>query len=243
MARRATVLKQERARNPNLLLLDAGDTLFGQPLANETQGRIVVDAMNLLGYAAMTVGEADLQQAGLAALRQRADEARFPFLGANLSGSLPVKPYVLVTVGGTQIGVLGLANAGVARLDVPGGTIAASDPVEAARRLLPELRAMANVVVVLSHLGVDMDQRLAREVPGITVIVGGHDKRFIQSPITVDKTIIVQVGYNGEGLGLLRLQVDSRGNVTSFQGEVVLLSSAVPDDPEMRALIGPPRLP
>lgn len=243
MARRATVLKQERARNPNVLLLDAGDTLFGQPLADETQGKVIVDAMNLLGYAAMTLGESDLQLATVAVLRQRAGEARFPFLAANLSGPVPVKPYALVAIGGREIGILGLANADVARLEVPGGTFTISDPVEAARRYVPELRAVTNVVIVLSHLGVDLDQRLAKEVPGITVIVGGHSRRFIQPPIMVGTTMIVQAGFNGEGLGLLRLQVDSEGNVTSFQGEVVMLSGGVPDDPEMRALIGPPRLP
>ncbi len=132
MARRATILKQERAKNPNLLLLDAGDTLLGQDLATETQGKIVIEAMNLMGYAAMTLGEADVE-AGAPVLRQRATEARFPFLGANLGGDLPVKPYTLVKIGGREIGILGLLHTERTQIPAPGGmpfSISSSTPTE-----------------------------------------------------------------------------------------------------------------
>lgn len=236
MARRATLLKQERSRNPNLLILDAGDTLWGQPLANQTQGRVVVEAMRTMGYAALTLGEMDLQL-GLPALRQRGAEAGFPFLGANLSGDLPVKPYTLVTLGDQRIAILGLVNGERPQVTVPGGTVTISDPLAAAQRYVPELRRETNMIIVLSHLGLEMDQRLAREVPGITVIVGGHSKRIMQPPLRVGETIIVQAGFNGEGVGLLRLMLDSQGKVITYQGEFIYLTEGVPDDQEMQALL------
>ena len=60
IARRATLVKQLRQAQPGLLLLDAGNTLFGQPAADASQGKAPVDAMNLMGYTAMTLGQADL---------------------------------------------------------------------------------------------------------------------------------------------------------------------------------------
>lgn len=187
MARRATVLTAERAASPQLLLLEAGNSLFGQQVADDSQGRIPIAAMNLMGYSAMTLGQAELQ-AGAAVLRERASEARFPFLGANLPAGLPAKPYVLVNVGGRDVAVLGLTNAETPLIPAVGGAIAVGDPLEAARRYVPALRQQTTIVIVLSNLGKEMDQRLAREVPGITAIIGGHDREFLQPPCWRDRS-------------------------------------------------------
>lgn len=189
-----------------------------------------------MGYTALTLGEMDLQL-GLPALHQRGAEAGFPFLGANLSGDLPVKPYTLVTLGGHQIAILGLVNGERPQVTVPGGTVTISDPLAAAQRYVPELRRKANVIIVLSHLGLEMDQRLAREVPGITVIIGGHSKHIVQPPLQVGETIIVQAGFYGEGIGLLRLVLDGQGKVIAYRGEFIYLTEGVPDDPEMQTLL------
>ena len=241
-ARRATVLKTERASSPNFLLLDAGNSLFGQQVADDSRGRIPIAAMNLMGYVAMTLGQAELQ-AGSAVLRERAADARFPFLGANLPPDLPIKPYVLVTVGGREIAILGLTNAETPLIPAVGGSIAVGDPLEAARQYIPALRQRAAIVIVLSNLGKEMDQRLAREVPGITAIIGGHDREFLQPPLQVGRVVIAQAGFNGEGLGLLKLDIDSSGSITASTGEIRYLQSEIPDDPAMRSLIGPPVLP
>jgi 2',3'-cyclic-nucleotide 2'-phosphodiesterase (5'-nucleotidase family) len=242
VARRATVLIAERASSPNFLLLDAGDALFGQQVANESKGGIAIAAMNLMGYTAMTLGPTDLQ-AGLSVLRDRAAEARFPFLGANLPTDFPSQPYVLVNIGSRDIAILGLTNAETPLIPAVGGSIAVGDPLEAARRWVPVVRQQTNVILVLSNLGKQMDQRLAREVPGITAIIGGHDREFLQPPLQVGRTVIGQAGFNGEGLGLLRLEIDSSGTVTTSAGEIRYLRAEIPDDRAMRSLIGPPVLP
>ncbi len=242
MARRATVLRNERASSPNLLLLDAGNSLFGQQVADDSRGRIPIAAMNLMGYSAMTLGQAELQ-AGSAVLRERASEARFPFLGANLPADFPAKPYVLLNIGGRDIAVLGLTNAETQLIPAVGESIAVGDPLEAARKYVPILRQQATIVIVLSNLGKEMDQRLAREVPGITAIIDGHDREFLQPPLVAGQVVIAQAGFNGEGLGLLKLDIDSSGSITAFVGEIRYLRNEIPDDPAMRSLIGPPVLP
>lgn len=242
MARRATVLIGERAAAPGLLLLDAGDSLFGQPVADGSQGSMPIAAMNLMGYSAMTLGQTELQ-AGAAVLRDRASQARFPFLGANLPAGLPVKPYVIVNVGGRDVAILGLTNAETPSIPAVGGDIAVGDPLEAARKYLPALRRQTTIVIVLSNLGKEMDQRLAREAPGITAIIGGHDREFLQPPLLADQVVIAQAGFNGEALGLLTLAADASGGITASRGEMRYLRGDIPDDPPMRSLVGPPVLP
>jgi 2',3'-cyclic-nucleotide 2'-phosphodiesterase (5'-nucleotidase family) len=242
VARRAAILKAEQASSPNFLLLDAGNALFGQQVANDSAGSVPIAAMNLMGYAAMTLGQTELQ-AGIGVLRERAAEARFPFLGANLPADLPAKPYALVNIAGRDIAILGLTNAETPLIPTLGGSIAVGDPLEAARRFVPMLRQRASIILVLSNLGKEMDQRLAREVPGITAIIGGHDREFLQPPLQVGRVVIGQAGFNGEGLGLLRLEIDSSGAAATSAGEIRYLRSEIPDDPAMRSLIGQPVLP
>jgi 2',3'-cyclic-nucleotide 2'-phosphodiesterase (5'-nucleotidase family) len=242
VARRATVLTTERTTSPNVLLLDTGNSLFGQQVADDSRGQIPIAAMNLMGYAAMTLGPAELQ-AGAAVLRERAAEAQFPFLGANLPADLPAKPYAFVNAGGREVAILGLTNAEIPLIPAPGGSIPVSDPLERARRYVPLLRQRTAIIIVLSNLGKGMDQQLARDVPGITAIIGGHDREFLQPPLFVGKVVIAQAGFNGEALGLLKLDIDPSGRITAFKGEMRYLRSDVPDDPAMRSLIGPPVLP
>jgi 2',3'-cyclic-nucleotide 2'-phosphodiesterase (5'-nucleotidase family) len=116
LTRRATLVKRERVDRPQLLLLDGGNTLWGDAgLAAQTQGRVMVEAMNLMGYSAMALGELDLQL-GADALRERMAEASFPFLSANLvinsTGQLLARPYVLLDAGGRQVAVIGLTGSG-----------------------------------------------------------------------------------------------------------------------------------
>jgi 2',3'-cyclic-nucleotide 2'-phosphodiesterase (5'-nucleotidase family) len=222
--------------------LDAGNALFGQQVADESRGKIPIAAMNLMGYAAMTLGPSELQ-AGAAVLRDRAGEARFPFLGANLPEGLPVKPYVVVSTGGRDIAILGLTSSETPLVPAVGGSIAVGDPLEAARKYVPLLRQQTGIIIVLSNLGKDVDQRLAREVPGITAIIGGRDREFLQPPLISNHVVIAQAGFNGEALGLLKLELDAAGGITASRGEMRYLRADIPDDPAMRALVGPPVLP
>lgn len=236
MTRRATWLKQQREKTPEIIVLDAGDSLLGQGLADETGGDIVIDAMNLMGYNAMTIGERELQ-AGPDALRRWSARSSFALLGANLPEGSPTTPYVFVKVGQREVGILGLTSASVS---MPGG-LAISDPATAARRYLPEILKRTNVIIVLSNLGPAADEALARSVPGITAIIGGQAFVAPQPARQVQGTVLVSAGFNGEAVGLLTMEVDGSGAVTSFSSSATYLGSAIAEDEAMRRLIGPPR--
>ena len=240
------MVKQERQASARLLLLDAGDSLFGDRfLGQQTQGKGVVEAMNLMGYDAMALGGGDMRL-GLDTLRQRMAEAEFPFLSANvvLSGTetLFTEPYIIKEMGDHRIAIIGLTEPGAA--DAVQGAVTVLNPIETARRYVAEVSAKASTIIVLSHLGVEADMKLAKEVEGIDLIVSGTGQvllgRAVQNEIT--GTVIVQAavaipGQAGRRIGVARLQINSQGEIKGRQWTTVSLTPDFADDPEMRALL------
>ncbi len=241
MARRATVIKEYRAKTPYLLVLDAGDTLFGQPVSEISQGKALTEAMSLMKYDAMAIGERDL--AHFTELLDRSREAKFAFLSANLvyasTGKPVFTPYIVQNVGGRKVAIIGLTPTDdTFKSFVPQGTdITAKDPVETAREYVAKARAEnVDAVVILSHLGNVMDRKIAMEVNGITAIVGGHSYDLLQETLQLNNTVIGQAGYGGEWLGEITVEFDAEGNVMSARAGVIPLTADYADDPELAAL-------
>ena len=240
------MVKQERQTSSHLLLLDAGDSLFGDRfLGQQTQGKGIVEAMNLLGYDAMALGGGDMRL-GLDTLRQRMAEAEFPFLSANLvlSGTetLFAEPYTIKEMGDHRVAIIGLTEPGAA--DAVQGAVVVLDPIEAARRYVAEVSSKASIIIVLSHIGVEEDMKLAGEVEGIDLIVSGAGQVLLGQAVQNETTgtLIFQAevpspGHAGRMIGAAKLQIDGRGKVESHQWSVVPLTPDFADDPEMRALL------
>ena len=234
-------MKEVRKTSENVLLLDGGNTLFGnQPLVEQTQGQAIVEAMNLLGYDAMVLGSEDFRL-GLDVLRQRMDEAAFPILSANavLSGTdqLFAEPYVIKDIGGHKVAIIGLTNQEAA--NASGRAIVVLDPLDALQDLMDEVSKEADVIIVLSHLGTVVDMQMAGEVEGIDLIVGGQSRDVLDPPLwdEASRTVIAQAGYRGEWIGVVSLEIDGQGKVANHKGEVVVLTDEFADDPEMRAFL------
>lgn len=248
-SRLAGLVQQLRDQHPGAVLwLDGGDTWHGTNLANLFQGQSVVEVMNTAGVSAMVVGNHDFNYGG-EALLQRVQEARFPVLSANIlqeaSGQGLLDPVAFFEVNGLRLAVLGLTTPDTAVKTLPAHVegLAFLDPVEVASRWVPRLREEADLVVVLSHLGVEVDRELAARVPGIDVIVGGHSHTVLEKPIRVDETLVVQAGEYGKYLGVLRLQVAQRpdgeggSRVLGYEGYLIPVDAEIPGDPEIEAVI------
>lgn len=244
-----SLITQVRAENPgHTLLLDAGDTLQGTYVSNSSRGEVVMAAMNLAGYDAWTLGNHEFDW-GQEVLQARIAQATFPALAANLldaatgEGWEAVAPYTVIPVGQARVAVLGLAYPDTPTITRP-QNVAGLDfrgAVETVQRYLPELEQQADLIVVLSHLGFDGDQALARAVDGLDVIVGGHSHIFLERPSLVNGTIIVQAGAKGQVLGRLELTLDlATGRVTNYSRDQVLLpvsDKAAKTNPEVKALV------
>jgi len=241
LARRATAIKQERAQGEGIvLLLDAGNALLGQWVSVRSAGRVMVEAMNAMGYDALALGEYDLA-AGLGVVKQREKEASFPFLSANLvtvGDDQPiVRPYVILERDGASFGILGLTEPGTREVLEKLDEATLLDPVEVARQYVSELRGKVDVLIVLSNLGLEEDKALAAAVAGIDIIIGGNSRRLMKEPERVGNTLIVQQGYKGEWLGRLQVTYDANRQPASFAAEAVALTDSFGDDQEMSALV------
>lgn len=247
MARRATKVKQERAANPHVLLLDAGDSWLGdQPLAQKTKGAASVEVMNQLGYDAMTLGQRELQL-DLDTLRERMTAAQFAVLSANVvisgSGELVAEPYIIKRFGDRRVAIMGLTEegAGPAPASATGQpAVVVTDPIEAAGKYVAEASQKADVIILLSHLGRVIDLQLVAEVPGIDLIVEGRldgsQPGAIRDEATGTLLALAEVpkpGHAGRMVGVVRLQISNQGPVADYEWEIVPLKPDYADDPDM----------
>ncbi len=235
-------MKEVRKTSENVLLLDGGNTIFpgDRPLVQQTQGQVIVEAMNLLGYDAMVLGSEDFRL-GLDVLRQRMEEAEFPILSANVvmagTDQLFAAPYVIKKIGDHKAAIIGLTSEEAA--NATGGAIVVLDPLEALQDSMDEVNKEADVVIVLSNLGTATDMQMAGEVQGIDLIIGGGSRDVLDPPLwdELSSTVIAQAGYQGEWIGVASLEMDDQGAVVGHKGAVVPLTEEFADDSEMRAFL------
>jgi 2',3'-cyclic-nucleotide 2'-phosphodiesterase (5'-nucleotidase family) len=244
MARRAVVIQQQRQQHQNLLVLDAGNTLFGQTLSDNSSGRAMIEAMNTLGYNAMGLGDADILK-GTQVIADLANDAKFPFLSANLadasSKQLVGKPYTITTVAGRKIGIIGLTGISEGMPLSIKSKFIENDYLKAAKETIEQVKKETNAVIVLSTLGFDREQKLAKEVPGISVIVGGggnNQHPTDQKIAEGTSTVILCSTVNGEGLGTWTMNIDEQGKATNVIGQMLTLTQEdFSEDSGMLALI------
>ncbi len=232
----AGAVDRARQQQPSLLLA-AGDMIQGNAWANLFKGQSVIDVMNAMKFDAMVVGNHEFNF-GTEALQARIAQANFPILGANVEGLPSLKPYVVKELNGVKIGIIGVVTQDSVNTDPKNiAGLKFTNPENAIRKYLPELRRQADIIVVLSHCGYPVDRELAAAVPGIDVIVGGHTHTKLLHPEEVGHTIIVQAWEHAKDLGILDLEV-ADGKIVKFQGSLEEISPAsTPCDPKIQEIV------
>ena len=244
----ATVLNSIRSERPDALLLDGGDTWQGSYTTHHTQGQDMVNVMNALKPDAMTSHwEFTL---GIDRVTEIVDTLDFPFLGANIFDKEwdepAYEPYKMFERGGVKIAVIGqafpympIANPGWMFPDLSFGV-----REERMIEVVAEVRELgAELVVLLSHNGFDVDRKLASRVNGIDVILTGHTHDALPEPVLVGSTMLIASGSNGKFV--TRLDLDVRdGEVKGFAHKLIpIFSDVIAPDPAVRALIDEQRAP
>ena len=243
MIRVATLVDELREDNgKHVLLLDAGDAWHGTNIASIFEGQSVVEVMNLVAYDAMTLGNHDFNY-GQTALANRQEEAVFPVLAANVIKEATGEPIgisaLVKPVGNLTVGIIGLTTPDTPFVTHPKNVVGLTltDPIERAKSLASYLRPQVDVVIALTHLGIDADRELAAAVPEIDVIVGGHSHTQLEEPVVVGNTYIVQTGEHAKNLGYLKLTLED-GRVTDVSGELVPVTAEVADHPMAAEVVG-----
>ena len=248
MDRVATVVKAIRAERPEAILLDGGDTWQGSLTALRTNGQDMVNVMNALGTDAMTAHwEFTL---GIDRVTEIVESLPFPFLGANIFDAEwdepAYEPYTMFERGGAKVAVIGqafpylpIANP---RWMFDGLSFGVRE--ERMAEVVQEARdAGAELVVVLSHNGFDVDRKMAGNVPGIDVILTGHTHDALPEPVMVGQTLVIASGSNGKFV--TRLDLDVReGRLMGFRHKLIpIFADVIAPDAEMAALIDAERAP
>jgi sulfur-oxidizing protein SoxB len=249
MDRIATVVKAIKSDRADALVLDGGDTWQGSYTALQTQGQDMVNAMNALGVDAMTSHwEFTL---GIDRVMEIVEnELNFPFLGANIFDTewneRAFEPYEMFERGGVQIAVIGqafpympIANPGWM---FPGLSFGVRQD-NMAEVVAQARTAGAELVVLLSHNGFDVDKKLAADVDGIDIILTGHTHDALPEPVLVNKTYLIASGSHGKFVS--RIDLDVQGGVMKGLKHrlIPIFSDVITPDPDMTALVDAGRAP
>ncbi len=250
--RLVTALAEARARSNNTILVDGGDQFQGTLFYTYYKGSMTAEFMMRLGYDAMTVGNHEFDD-GPEVLRGFMDAVQFPVLmsNADYSGepllSDKLMKSVVIERGGEKLGLIGLTPQDTDELASPGPNVIFTDPVGAVQAEVDRLTEEGvNKIIVLSHSGYAVDQRVAAETTGVDVIVGGHTNTYLSNvsedaegpyPTMVGQTAIVSAYAYGKFLGELNVVFDDAGVVTSAVGEPLIMDAAVAEDAETLARI------
>ena len=251
----STLVRQIKASRPGSLLLDGGDTWQGSATSLWTNGQDMVDACKLLGVDVMT-GHWEFTY-GMDRVKEIVDKelaGKIDFVAQNVTtadfGDPVFKPYVIRAINGVPCAIIGqafpytpIANP---RYMVADWQFGIQD--ENLQKMVDEVRSKgAQVVVVLSHNGMDVDLKMASRVTGVDAILGGHTHDGMPVPVAVSnkggKTLVTNAGSNGKFLGVLDFDVKN-GKVSDFRYRLLpVFANVLPADPEMDQLIRKIRAP
>ena len=251
----STLVKQVRASRPGSLLLDGGDTWQGSATSLWTNGQDMVDACKLLGVDVMTGHwEFTLGQERVKHIIENDFKGKLDFVAQNVKdnefGEAVFKPYVIKQINGIPVAIVGqafpytpIANP---RHMVADWSFGIQD--ENMQKTVDDARAKgAQVVVVISHNGMDVDLKMASRVTGIDAIMGGHTHDGIPAPTIVKnrsgQTLVTNAGSNGKFLGVLDFDVKG-GKIAGFKYRLLpVFANLIAPDAEMDKLITTIRAP
>ncbi len=268
IAKVATLIKEARKNDPDLLLVDSGDTIQGTPLEyyhnkrhNEPPDPMML-TMNTLRYDSMAVGNHEYNF-GLKVLEKARSEARFPWLSGNTydtsTHQTHYKPYIIKEVNGVRIGVLGLTTPGIPNWENPPNYsgLEFHETVSEAKKWVPVLREKekADLVVITMHMGIEEDLRtgqlnpsqvpnenagiaIARQVPGIDVILLGHTHREVSS-LVVNGVLLTQANRWASHIARVDLYLErtsGRWRVVAKSARTIPVTEKTAVDPEIAKL-------
>lgn len=258
----ATLVKKEKAANNYTLYLDAGDFFTGPYISTLTKGEAVIDTMNYLGLDAACAGNHEFDH-GWQNMQQQFARAKFPILNGNIfvkeTGKLVWNnPYIIKNVNGIRIGIIGL-HGKFAFYDTTSDEmirgVEARDEEEYLRKYIKELKPKTDLIVLLIHQGIpgtqssggtkdvarnhQRDIELAKNVPGVDLMVTGHPHSGTPEPLVSNGTVIVSTDAYTIELGKLELTYDKKTDkITGYKNTFnYLFDDQVTDDPQMLGVI------
>lgn len=238
-------VKQERAKSARSLLLDAGDLMTGTLICDMeyrgAYGGALIEMMNMIGYEGWEFGNHDFDKSA-SNLRKLIGLAQFPVFCANFTNDgryFTHDPCHIYNCDSLRVGVIGITYhlmAGMAPPEKLEGFIS-TDPIAAVNEAVAEIDSLTDLIIVLSHLGIENDRELAKNTRGVDLIIGGHSHTRLEQPEVVNGVLIAQTGSNCRNLGELDLVV-AGDSIMTYSGRLIpLYTKNIVSDSALAALI------
>lgn len=252
IARMVTAITAGREEAPgDVLLLDAGDQFQGSLFFTQYGGELAAEFMEKLAYDAMAVGNHEFDN-GPEGLAEFLDKVNFPVLSANIDVSGNdllagrVGKSVVLEPGAEKIGIISVLAEDTPETSSPGNSVVFSPSLDAAQAEIDRLTEEGvNKIILLTHVGYKADLRLARELSGVDLIIGGHSHTLLgdmdsaTGPYpTMENGVPVVTAYAyGKYLGKMQVTFDDDGTLTELTGGPMLLDASVPEDADTKARV------
>lgn len=258
-ARIVTLMKQEKKKHPNTLILDAGDRFTGTPFYTLTKSRYLIRTMSRMPYDALTFGNHEFDEDNnetekfIKALNVPVVCANLKFLPESGMSS-NISPSLVLKKGGRKIGIIGAVTPELSPLGMNKAVLSAQDDIATAiKEEVQKLQAQGvNIIILLSHIGLDEDIKLAQAVPELDIIVSGHSHSLLTNdeenphrdapyPVIISHkdspTLLVSVGMGGQFVGLLDVVFDKNGHIIDFNGDAKAITADIENDPITEEII------
>ncbi len=256
VARVKTVIDliKEKHKDVPVFYFDSGDAFQGAPQFSLYKGELEMRSLRFLGIDAMVIGNHEFDNGSEGLVKAYKKSGGFPLLVSNYlfewenhKGLMDITlPYIILNRGHLKIGVVGIGNdSSLNSAYIIGGGLGFNviDPVEAAKKYVGLIRASVDMVVILSHQGLDGDYRLAEEVPGVDIIMGGHH-HVVLDPVKVVRgvdgrnVLVVHSGADFKVVGELEVAVKER-KVVWYNYRTHAVTDKVPEDGNMLNMLRP----
>jgi 5'-nucleotidase len=230
--------QKHQQRNETMLLFDIGDFIDRfHPITEATRGKANVDLLNALRYDAVTIGNNEGITLDYEDLNTLYENARFSVLVANLfhkDGTRPswVRPYSIIPISDSfRVGVIGVTAYFTEFYELLGWKVA--PPLEMLEGIAAEVKKQADLVILLSHLGVNEDEKIAETMPEIDIILGGHTHHLFPEGKKINDTLLCAAGKYGKYIGIVKLEIEESDHTYETLATVVDVES-LPDWEQMQ---------
>lgn len=236
-AKISTIIKEQKAKNPNVLYLDAGDSFHGAIYANLNYGYSVLEILNKIGLDALAVGNHDFNY-GTKQLITLSNKAKFPILSANFVDSnnkVVFKNAIIKNIDGIKIGIFGISTPETAYKTSPKNVQGYNflPPLDVAKQQVEFLKSQnVDIIIALVHLGLDEstlpNQRSkALAISGVDLIIDGHSHSVLSNGMLVNNTLIVQSGALSNNLGRVDIAVDENTKQKTIKASLINVKDSV----------------
>ncbi len=240
VSRRATLIKEIRSKDPNVILVDSG-SFFAGGLQDEYTLNTQLDsqraavnskAVAMMQYDAVNLGD-DEFNFGREFLEKAAEENKLPLTSANVKTD-KAAPFLIKDVSGVKVGIIGLADlSGAAKA----GGIVFTEPLPALKKAVAELKnRKADIILLLSRLGEDEDLKLAKEVGGIDIVISGRIRKSDKIVSQEGNLILARPSWQGRRLGKISLLLEN-GKISKYKAEEIRVSDQIKDDAEILKIL------